>query len=510
MGNYSEYSPFNNRRGRSQMQLYNILSIEIGLSASTLASFYRHQKSPSMDKIIEWIEKEGNKKSVSFSDRNSSNSSNNSSNSGEVSVEENPQTEHSWYLAELKEQLKLNVQRAEIAFNAFETEKKSQVVRSFWKEIEEKNAIQTASLGHLNIFGRALTQYAHAQEVSTEGVKLPTPQKRENETEGIELPSKKSTRDSESQDSDNSLILGLPDDPPEFEIFKASDDDSTTTVMMSVSSEIVPVLLISVFSDDKTSTSTKEIEDKKPTTKKQYITRDIASYKRDEAGKSPISIGVINFYNTDCTKYLPLDYKIFIANQLQDKEIRAVNFIKGRTIDKFLVNSSSSTLLLLVQNDTLLQALSEREFNSLIWRPLLRNAFLGKTDIKFNYGELASISYNKLKEILNIAGKSGPKLDGKAFLRSLGTEVLTQEDGILNTRGKRKARIIDIETYCLQSNGFQLTISASKYLFENTIITMDLQDIEVPRTVEAFSKFITAVKVIYRGKQGQGRIQMFL
>ncbi|CAG8755967.1 17937_t:CDS:2 [Rhizophagus irregularis] len=94
--------------------------------------------------------------------------------------------------------------------------------------------------------------------------------------------------------------------------------------------------------------------------------------------------------------------------------------------------------------------------------PLLRNAFLEKTDIKFNYGD------------------------------SLGTEVLAQEDGILNTRRKRKgdlrkleyctkviltalymsllssakARIIDIKTYCLQSNGFQLTISASKYLFE--------------------------------------------
>ncbi|CAG8648695.1 10222_t:CDS:2, partial [Dentiscutata erythropus] len=71
MGYYSEYTDeyetywveftalFNNRRkkeGRSPTQLFNILSIEIGLSASTLASFYRHQKSPrktSIDKIIE-------------------------------------------------------------------------------------------------------------------------------------------------------------------------------------------------------------------------------------------------------------------------------------------------------------------------------------------------------------------------------------------------------------------------------------------------------------------------
>ena len=99
MGQYSKYmneyemywveftALFNNRRkreARSPTQLYNILSIEIGLSASTLASFYRHQKSPrrtSMDKIIEWVEKEGNKKSVSFSD---SSSSNNSSGSGSI------------------------------------------------------------------------------------------------------------------------------------------------------------------------------------------------------------------------------------------------------------------------------------------------------------------------------------------------------------------------------------------------------------------------------------------
>ena len=71
MGQYSEYTDeyetywveftalFNNRRkreARSPTQLYNILSIKIELSASTLASFYHHQKSPrrtSIDKIIE-------------------------------------------------------------------------------------------------------------------------------------------------------------------------------------------------------------------------------------------------------------------------------------------------------------------------------------------------------------------------------------------------------------------------------------------------------------------------
>jgi hypothetical protein len=180
----------------------------------------------------------------------------------------------------------------------------------------------------------------------------------------------------------------------------------------------------------------------------------------------------------------------------------------------------------LYKNDILTQTMSEGEFNSYIWTPLLRNAFLGKNDLKLNYGELASGSYGKLKELLDIDGRSEPKLDGKGLLKSLGTEMLVQEDGVLNTRGKRKDdlqkleycskvilttlffalpstaknSITNIETYSLQSNGFRLTISVSKYLFEDTIIMMDLQDVEIPRTVEGFSNLIMAVKVILSWK----------
>ncbi|PKK58472.1 hypothetical protein RhiirC2_763389, partial [Rhizophagus irregularis] len=59
---------------RSTLQMYNIISAEIGLSPGTLASFYRHQRIPSkttMDKIIKWIEKEG-KRVVSFASNSSS------------------------------------------------------------------------------------------------------------------------------------------------------------------------------------------------------------------------------------------------------------------------------------------------------------------------------------------------------------------------------------------------------------------------------------------------------
>ncbi|CAG8665036.1 5173_t:CDS:2 [Funneliformis mosseae] len=141
--------------------------------------------------------------------------------------------------------------------------------------------------------------------------------------------------------------------------------------------------------------------------------------------------------------------------------------------------------------------MSEYEFNSYIWTPLLRNAFLGKSDLKLNYGELAPRSYEKLKGLLDIGGHSAPKLDGKGDLQKLeycSKVILTAL--FIALPSSTKASITNIETYSIQSNGFRLTISVSKYLFEDTIITMDLQDVEVPRTIEGFSNLVMAVKVI--------------
>ncbi|RIA84670.1 hypothetical protein C1645_831931 [Glomus cerebriforme] len=86
-----------------------------------------------------------------------------------------------------------------------------------------------------------------------------------------------------------------------------------------------------------------------------------------------------------------------------------------------------------------LKTLSPISYKTLRLKPLtlpIGEAFL--RDIKLSYGELASNSYNKLKEILNIGGHSAPRLDGKRLLKSLGTEILVQEDGALNTRRKKK------------------------------------------------------------------------
>ena len=185
------------------------------------------------------------------------------------------------------------------------------------------------------------------------------------------------------------------------------------------------------------------------------------------------------------------------------------------------------TIFIYYTKMTLIQPLSEHEFSAYVWTPLLGNAFLGREDLKLSCGELASRSYEKLKEVLNNANRSAPKLDGKGFFKSLGTEIIAQEDGVLNTHNKRtgdlqklevcskvilttlffalpsnsKADITDIETYSLQSNGFRLKISASKYLFEDTIVTMDLQHIEVPKTVEGFSKLVVGVKSILSWKE---------
>ena len=68
------------RDGRSPTQMYNILSQEIRLSPATLASFYRHQKTPrvtSMDKIITWVGREGEREGrrrVNFTNNNDSSS----------------------------------------------------------------------------------------------------------------------------------------------------------------------------------------------------------------------------------------------------------------------------------------------------------------------------------------------------------------------------------------------------------------------------------------------------
>ncbi|RUS28629.1 hypothetical protein BC938DRAFT_481654, partial [Jimgerdemannia flammicorona] len=88
----------------------------------------------------------------------------------QASFKGNSQLEHDWYFNSLQDYMNDSVLKANanIAKDKFELEKRSAAVSDFWKRFgekwqqreEEKAAMRVASLGHLNIFGQALTVYA--------------------------------------------------------------------------------------------------------------------------------------------------------------------------------------------------------------------------------------------------------------------------------------------------------------------------------------------------------------
>jgi hypothetical protein len=59
---------------------------------------------------------------------------------------------------------------------------------------------------------------------------------------------------------------------------------------------------------------------------------------KSKIAKSPICIGFINIHNPDCTKSLPENFKRFIANQLQNREAKDIQFTNERKIDNFTVD----------------------------------------------------------------------------------------------------------------------------------------------------------------------------
>ncbi|CAG8696636.1 2998_t:CDS:2 [Funneliformis caledonium] len=146
-----------------------------------------------------------------------------------------------------------------------------------------------------------------------------------------------------------------------------------------------------------------------------------STMKKNDSAKSPLSINVVNIQNNNCVKFLSPNFKKFIADQVQDHEIDAEigdleslakcldeNPIKRSEAsnDLIYVRNLFDHFHLLYKNDILLQPMSEHEFSTYVWTPLLKNAFLGREDLKLSCGELASRSYKKLKEVLNIANRS--------------------------------------------------------------------------------------------------------
>ncbi|CAG8595021.1 5817_t:CDS:2, partial [Scutellospora calospora] len=173
----------------------------------------------------------------------------------------------------------------------------------------------------------------------------------------------------------------------------------------------------------------------------------------------------------------------------------------------------------LYSNDILSQSLTEQEYNSYVWTPLLCNAFMAKSDIRISSGEVSSIAYEKLKKLAQVQTNSGPKIDSRATIMSISQEVLIQENGRYDTASKRKSDlskleycakvlltsaylalptvarpdIYKFEVYAIQTNELSLSLFVASYMYENTICMLGLTDIIIPRTVDAFPKCIEAV-----------------
>ncbi|CAG8726646.1 17601_t:CDS:2, partial [Funneliformis caledonium] len=66
--------------------------------------------------------------------------------------------------------------------------------------------------------------------------------------------------------------------------------------------------------------------------------------KKTDISNSPLSIGVLNIHYNSCTKLLPINFKQFISDQIQDCEAKAVYFTENRSINKFVVDCEENVL----------------------------------------------------------------------------------------------------------------------------------------------------------------------
>ena len=72
---------------------------------------------------------------------------------------------------------------------------------------------------------------------------------------------------------------------------------------------------------------------------------------KSKTTKNPISIGVINIHNPDCTRFLPENFKHFIANQLQNREAKEIQFANEQKIASFVVDCEREVLHFLEKFD---------------------------------------------------------------------------------------------------------------------------------------------------------------
>ncbi|CAG8461509.1 14389_t:CDS:10 [Funneliformis mosseae] len=285
---------------------------------------------------------------------------------------------------------------------------------------------------------------------------------------------------------------------------------------------------------------------------------EICNYLQDDNNtRTPLNIGVVNFHNNLCMEPLPSSMITYIQEQMENEDVNTIFFDDGKKfgINKFSIDIDEDVMKYLdafqdctsldalrktlhensvhncpnlnfnisyiysffnhmynlYSNETLSHALTEYEYDSYVWTPLLCNAFMEKGDIQISSGEVSSVAYDKLKKLAQLQTKSGPKIDSKATIISISQEVLIRENGRYDIASKRKSDLSKLE-YCskvlLASAYLALPIVArsdihmfeiyaiqtnASYIFENTICMLGLTDIIIPRTVDAFPKCVEAV-----------------
>ncbi|CAJ0763088.1 11427_t:CDS:2, partial [Entrophospora sp. SA101] len=235
--------------------------------------------------------------------------------------------------------------------------------------------------------------------------------------------------------------------------------------------------------------------------------------------QEPLQIGVMNFNNILCSKHLPPLLIPYIQRQLENDDFEKIFFDDKKERYNLYID------------DILSRTMTENEYDIYVCTPLIRFAFLGKNDIRISSGEVSSKSYESLKKLAQLQTRSGPRLDAKAFILSTGVEVLVQENAKNDIYSKRtndlskleyctkillssaflalppaaQSEIYKFETYTIQTNELTLKLGVSSYMFEEVICMLELTEITIPQTIEAFPKCIEAIYKVLSWKSRSRR-----
>ncbi|GES84823.1 hypothetical protein GLOIN_2v82649 [Rhizophagus clarus] len=287
--------------------------------------------------------------------------------------------------------------------------------------------------------------------------------------------------------------------------------------------------------------------------------------------ETPLQIGVVNFNKISCTKYLSSSLICHMQEQLDDDNVEKV-FIddtEERWFNKFMVEVEDEVqqyldkfqncttldelrqallenpvydgtnnnfninyvhqfinhMYILYTNDILNRAMTENEYFTYVWVPLISFAFLEKDGMFITSDKILSNAFERLKKL---AKMQGPKFDSEVTTMSSGVEVIIFQENMkngtqasdlskleyctkillsgifLNLPTVSRSEIYNFEVYAIQTNGLNLTLSAASYMFENTICIFGLSDIIIPQTINEFPR---CLKAIYKVLSWKSRLQ---